>query len=265
MPKETALSIVKALEKLASKDYVCPPTVRMASSFKIAAEAEARIDLAKKTLALLRPAVCGEPMEILGANGQKVVVLEYGRGPFEVDFEIAKIVKALNDGGVSTVASCSGHGWRPGNIILRDGRELFIIKNFEEARELDKNWPFTINGETVLEQIQRLSQDAPGEPKVLCPICSHDKNESTQCEACGRNMGPDDKYVGTGEATQVNRGFQTGVVLGIQEMGPLEAKGVERPERYTEKDAKRLAPTSFWPHIRALYAYIDKLEARGEV
>ena len=45
------------------------------------------------------------------------------------DPEIADLVSALNAGGVPTVASCSGHGERPGNIALADGRELIIAKD----------------------------------------------------------------------------------------------------------------------------------------
>jgi hypothetical protein len=39
---------------------------------------------------------------------------------------IAPIVKALNDGGLPTVASCCGHGERDGRITLADGREVLI-------------------------------------------------------------------------------------------------------------------------------------------
>lgn len=39
---------------------------------------------------------------------------------------LAPLVAALNGGGVATVASCCGHGKRPGNIALADGRQLFI-------------------------------------------------------------------------------------------------------------------------------------------
>ena len=64
------------------------------------------------------------------------------------DPEIAPLVKALNKGGVATVASCSGHGHRPGNIILADGRELFIAADWDEARLIDQAFPVDINGET---------------------------------------------------------------------------------------------------------------------
>lgn len=75
--------------------------------------------------------------ETQGANGQAVAILELGGRPTEVDAEIAPLVQALNDAGLETVASCSGHGKRPGNIALRDGRELIIARSFEEARRID--------------------------------------------------------------------------------------------------------------------------------
>lgn len=39
---------------------------------------------------------------------------------------IAPLVRALNEGGIGTVASCCGHGEQDGSIVLRDGRELLI-------------------------------------------------------------------------------------------------------------------------------------------
>jgi len=39
---------------------------------------------------------------------------------------IADIIAALNAGGVSTIASCCGHGEQQGRISLSDGRELII-------------------------------------------------------------------------------------------------------------------------------------------
>jgi hypothetical protein len=46
-------------------------------------------------------------------------------------------VAALNAAGIETVASCSGHGSRLGNIALRDGRELIIARDFAEARRIE--------------------------------------------------------------------------------------------------------------------------------
>lgn len=53
-----------------------------------------------------------------------------------IDACIAPIVKALNDGGVATVACCCGHGMMPGSIVLADGRELVVAATFEEARRV---------------------------------------------------------------------------------------------------------------------------------
>ena len=58
--------------------------------------------------------------------------------PFYVDKCIANLIQALNDGGVSTVASCCGHGKGFGNIILRDGRELIIMPDYESSRRAEK-------------------------------------------------------------------------------------------------------------------------------
>jgi hypothetical protein len=62
------------------------------------------------------------------------------------DPEIADIVTALNAGELSTVASCSGHGYRPGRISLKDGRELFIATK-EQAEVIDAAFPTDINGQ----------------------------------------------------------------------------------------------------------------------
>lgn len=53
------------------------------------------------------------------------------------DPEIADLVSTLNAGGIPTVASCSGHGERHGNIALADGRELLIAPDFDTARAMD--------------------------------------------------------------------------------------------------------------------------------
>jgi hypothetical protein len=46
-----------------------------------------------------------------------------------IDWCIHHIVAALNAGGVTTVASCCGHGEIPGRIDLLDGRVLTISKH----------------------------------------------------------------------------------------------------------------------------------------
>lgn len=62
------------------------------------------------------------------------------------DPEIAPLVRALNDAGIRTVASCSGHGERPGNIALSDGRELLIARDYNEARLLERLFNSTTKG-----------------------------------------------------------------------------------------------------------------------
>lgn len=61
------------------------------------------------------------------------------------DPEIADLVTVLNAGGLPTVASCSGHGHRPGRISLGDGRELFVLDS-AGAAALDRFFPIDING-----------------------------------------------------------------------------------------------------------------------
>lgn len=59
----------------------------------------------------------------------------------DIDLCIAPIIKALNDGGIATVACCCGHGKRPGNIMLADGREFIIALDYETAREVESHFP----------------------------------------------------------------------------------------------------------------------------
>lgn len=69
-------------------------------------------------------------------------------GAFSCDPCLYDMVKALNDAGIRTVASCCGHGFRPGNIALADGRELVLARNFDEARYIDRVFPIDINGQS---------------------------------------------------------------------------------------------------------------------
>lgn len=62
------------------------------------------------------------------------------------DPEIVDLVTVLNTNGLRTVASCSGHGHRPGFISLQDGRVLLVCASLDEARKADSLWP-DINGE----------------------------------------------------------------------------------------------------------------------
>jgi len=73
-------------------------------------------------------------------QGTTVPMPIYGRVR-DIDSCIAHLVAALNAGGITTIASCCGHGNTPGNIALQDGRELVIAPNYEVAREIDKAFP----------------------------------------------------------------------------------------------------------------------------
>jgi len=46
-----------------------------------------------------------------------------------IDRCIHQIVAALNAGGLTTIASCCGHGQMPGRIDLQDGRMLVITRD----------------------------------------------------------------------------------------------------------------------------------------
>jgi hypothetical protein len=54
---------------------------------------------------------------------------------------LAPLVKALNDGGLRTVASCCGHGSHLGNIALADGRILAIHPDRETWAARDNRTP----------------------------------------------------------------------------------------------------------------------------
>lgn len=55
-----------------------------------------------------------------------------------VDKCIAPMVRALNDAGISTVASCCGHGKQPGRISLRDGRDIFIVPDYDTGQKISR-------------------------------------------------------------------------------------------------------------------------------
>ena len=65
---------------------------------------------------------------------------------WRIDVCIAPLVKALNQGGMVTVASCCGHGKMDGVISLQDGRELVIMSTKEREQHFEQ-FPHTIHGE----------------------------------------------------------------------------------------------------------------------
>ena len=65
-----------------------------------------------------------------------------------IDSCIANIVSALQKGGINMRASCCGHNKRPSNIVLEDGREIFIVRDYDTARKTDKFFN-TINFKSI--------------------------------------------------------------------------------------------------------------------
>lgn len=74
----------------------------------------------------------------------------------DIDACIAPIIKALNDGGVVTIACCCGHGKRPGSIVLADGREFIIALDYETARTVEAAFPPIFPCEAVPAEAARL-------------------------------------------------------------------------------------------------------------
>ena len=85
-----------------------------------------------------------EQKPCLNNREQNMVVIrrdDAGKPTVWCDPCIADLVAALNDGGFPTIASCCGHGVRPGNIALEDGRELIIAPDYDTARRIDGLFP----------------------------------------------------------------------------------------------------------------------------
>ena len=78
----------------------------------------------------------------------KTVEMELGGRIWSVDACIAPLVWALNQSGVTTVASCCGHGKIHGLVSLQDGRELVIMSVEERERHFEQ-FSHTIHGEDV--------------------------------------------------------------------------------------------------------------------
>ena len=51
--------------------------------------------------------------------------------------DVADLVDALNTETLATVASCSGHGHRPGVISLADGRQLMVFDSLEHSKPVE--------------------------------------------------------------------------------------------------------------------------------
>ena len=80
-------------------------------------------------------------------HGDTITAHTYNGKVIDVDRCIAPLVMAIN-GSVSdfeTIASCCGHGHRPGSILYRKIGEAqvyeLLLMTFEQGRELDHLWP----------------------------------------------------------------------------------------------------------------------------
>lgn len=87
----------------------------------------------------------------LSREEQMVVVArdESGKPTIWCDPEVVWLVKLLNDGGVPTVASCSGHGYQPPTVVLRDGRVLIVLDDLDALARVNVVFGFDINGEPI--------------------------------------------------------------------------------------------------------------------
>lgn len=77
---------------------------------------------------------------------------------FYVDECISGLVQTLNTAGYTTIASCCGHGNRPGNIALRNGKELIIAPDFKTARLIGSLFP-DVHGEVHAKYIAHYGPD----------------------------------------------------------------------------------------------------------
>jgi hypothetical protein len=84
-----------------------------------------------------------------GGRESAMVVLDpgtperHGRDGVWCDPCLVPLVKALNDGGVRTIASCCGHGDADGWIGLEDGRQLGIYSSLDRIHEVRNARPTT--------------------------------------------------------------------------------------------------------------------------
>lgn len=104
----------------------------------------------------------------------------------DIDHCIAYMVAALNAANITTIASCCGHGHRPGTIILEDGRWLFIAKDRAEAEKIDAIFPLDIHGNRKEQPMNMLctcegpakigpGYHRPGCPRFLLPDISNER------------------------------------------------------------------------------------------
>lgn len=90
--------------------------------------------------------------ELVKSREERMIVVECdetGKPTIWCDPEIVDLVTALTAGGIRTIASCSGHGHRPGSIALADGRWLVIAKDDAEHDKIEAIFRIDINGDRL--------------------------------------------------------------------------------------------------------------------
>jgi hypothetical protein len=106
--------------------------------------------------------------------------------PVGVDSCIAGIVMALNAAGARTIASCCGHGHRPGRIALADGREILLARDEAEAQAIDAFFPLNIQGEPVDPQPEHVPR--AGGCDHDCPSCHPQPEHDAEVEAMAQRV-----------------------------------------------------------------------------
>lgn len=97
---------------------------------------------------------------------------EAGRATVWCDPCLEPLVRALNDGGLQTLASCCGHGRRPGNVVLADGRVLMVFASIEATDVTDGLWPdINASPPPVRPNPSRPNPSIVGDPLWGSPRC----------------------------------------------------------------------------------------------
>lgn len=86
-----------------------------------------------------------------------------------IDACLAPLVKALNEGGITTASSCCGHGKEDGVILLADGRQLIAKQRSGPYAELvreverltDENIALKEQRNDLLEHVEVLKARKP--------------------------------------------------------------------------------------------------------
>jgi hypothetical protein len=150
-------------------------------------------------------ATCGEYAKLVTVPGPRGNI-QARKHMVEVDACIATMVQILNDNGVATAASCCGHGHRPGNIALRDGRWLVIAQDDDQFTKIESGFPLDINGMTREERkvadTERFYTPQDGDVSMIWGTSLEGINIGARV-----NVGPNRRY--TVEGFQIVNGTHT--------------------------------------------------------